>query len=214
MSHSIRENIKQIRSEIGNIKLVVVSKYRTIAELHEVYETDQRDFGENKVQELVNKYNELPKDIKWHIIGHLQSNKVKYIAPFVDLIHSVDSLKLLQIVNKEAEKQDRIISFLFQLHIAQEDSKYGLLEHQLSDILSSNILPLLKNVKCKGLMGMATNTTNTVQVEKEFTALKLIYDKYSEENQWDTLSMGMSGDYPQAISCGSTMIRVGSKIFN
>lgn len=214
MSHSIRENIKQIRSEIGNIKLVVVSKYRTIAELHKVYETDQRDFGENKVQELVNKYNELPKDIKWHIIGHLQSNKVKYIAPFVDLIHSVDSLKLLQIVNKEAEKQDRIISFLFQLHIAQEDSKYGLLEHQLSDILSSNILPLLKNVKCKGLMGMATNTTNTVQVEKEFTALKLIYDKYSEENQWDTLSIGMSGDYPQAISCGSTMIRVGSKIFN
>lgn len=213
MSHFIRENIKQIQSEIGNLELVVVSKNRTIAQLEIVHQIGHLHFGENKVQELVHKYNELPKDIKWHVIGHLQSNKVKYIAPFVHLIHSIDSLKLLEAVNKEAQKQNRIISFLFQLHIAQEDSKYGLLEQQLSDILTSNTLLPLKNVKCKGLMGMATNTTDEVQVQNEFTALKQIYDKYSRANHWDTLSMGMSGDYLQAIACGSTMIRVGSKVF-
>lgn len=213
MSHSIRENIKQIQSEIGNTELVVVSKYRSMQELQEVYDSGHRHFGENRVQELVEKYEALPKDIKWHVIGHLQTNKVKFIAPFVHLIHSVDSLKLLKTINKEAEKENRVIPFLFQLHIAEEDSKYGLSAAHLADILRSDEYTSLINVKCRGLMGMATFTEDKNQVQAEFDSLKSIYDSYSATHHFDTLSMGMSGDYAIAIASGSTMVRVGSKIF-
>lgn len=213
MSHSIHENIKLIQSEIGNTELVVVSKYRSLSELQEVYDSGHRHFGENRVQELVDKYTELPKDINWHVIGHLQTNKVKYIVPFVHLIHSIDSLKLLKAINKEAEKAGRVIPFLFQLHIAEEDSKYGLSNADLGNILSSDEYRLLTNVMCKGLMGMATNTDNKQQIADEFDALKSLYDVYAVHQNFDTLSMGMSGDYTIAVSKGSTMVRVGSKIF-
>ncbi|PCJ67426.1 MAG: YggS family pyridoxal phosphate-dependent enzyme [Bacteroidetes bacterium] len=214
MPHSICENIKQIELEIGNTQLVVVSKYRSIAELEKVYECGHRHFGENRVQELVEKQGILPKDINWHAIGHLQSNKVKYIAPFVCLIHSIDSIKLLKVVDKEAKKNNRIIPFLFQLHIAAEETKFGLSSDELANILSSSELKELTNVQCKGVMGMATNTLDRKQVETEFKHLSKIYLKYKEENDWDTLSMGMSGDYTIATNHGSTMIRIGSKIFN
>lgn len=213
MSHSIRENIQQIQSEIGNTQLVVVSKYRSLPELEEVYESGQRHFGENRVQELVDKYTTLPKDIKWHVIGHLQTNKVKYIVPFVHLIHSVDSLKLLKAINKEAKKVDRVIPFLFQLHIAEEDSKYGLTVNELNEILESDDYKSLRNVVCRGLMGMATFTDNKEQVALEFAGLKKTYNLHLKMHKWDTLSMGMSGDYTIAIEQGSTMVRVGSKIF-
>lgn len=213
MSHSIRENIKQIQSEIGNTELVVVSKYRSMQELQEVYDSGHRHFGENRVQELVEKYEALPKDIKWHVIGHLQTNKVKYIAPFVHLIHSVDSFKLLKTIDNEAKKIDTVISFLFQLHIATEDSKYGLSSAQLAQILGSKDYKSLKNVKCIGLMGMASFTEDQQQVKGEFDFLKSTYDKYGNDNDWSILSMGMSGDYTIAVSSGSTMVRVGSKIF-
>ncbi|MDG2455473.1 MAG: YggS family pyridoxal phosphate-dependent enzyme [Bacteroidia bacterium] len=213
MSHSIHENIKLIQSEIGNRELVVVSKYRSLPELQNVYDSGHRHFGENRVQELVEKYTALPKDINWHVIGHLQTNKVKFIAPFVHLIHSVDSLKLLKAINREAAKADRVIPFLFQIHIAQEESKYGLTAAELAFILTTNEYKLLTNVKCKGLMGMATNTQNEQQVAGEFDALKSVYDAHATQNDFDTLSMGMSSDYAIAVSRGSTMIRVGSKIF-
>lgn len=213
MSHSICENIKQIEQEIGNTKLVVVSKYRSLSELNEVYACGHRDFGENRVQELVKKYEELPKDIQWHAIGHLQTNKVKYIAPFVHLIHSVDSLKLLLAINKEAKKNNRIISFLFQLHIAEEESKFGLNTDELNQIIQSEQYASLRHVKCVGLMGMATNSQNGKLVSSEFRNLNETYLKHKDVEKWNTLSMGMSGDYPLAIEAGSTMIRVGSKIF-
>jgi pyridoxal phosphate enzyme (YggS family) len=212
MSHSICENIKEIKQEIENVKLVVVSKFRSIPELEEVYNCGHRNFGENRVQELVPKAEQLPKDIKWHAIGHLQTNKIKYIAPFVHLIHSVDSFKLLTAINKEAKKNNRVISFLFQIHIAQEDTKFGLSIEELETIITSEEYALLENVECKGLMGMATFTDNTEQVKKEFEYLHNAFKLYGKN--WDTLSMGMSGDYPIAIECGSTMIRVGSKVFN
>ncbi len=213
MSHSIRENIKQIQSEIGNTQLVVVSKYRSLPELKEVYESGHRHFGENRVQELVEKYEKLPKDILWHVIGHLQTNKVKYVAPFVHLIHSVDSFKLLQNINKEAQKVNRVIPFLFQIHIAEEDSKYGLRNGELKTILESDEYLDLKHVKCNGLMGMATFTEDEQQVRAEFESLKQLFDTYATKHGWKTLSMGMSGDYRLAVASGSTAVRVGSKIF-
>ncbi|MEY2925160.1 MAG: hypothetical protein RLZZ337_1710 [Bacteroidota bacterium] len=213
MSHRICENIKQIEQEIGNVQLVVVSKYRSLSELQEVYTCGHRAFGENRVQELVDKYEVLPKDIEWHVIGHLQSNKVKYIAPFVHLIHSVDSFKLLQAINKEALKNERTIPFLFQMHIAQEESKFGLSAEELDDILKSSEYLDMKNIECRGLMGMATFTENEQQIRDEFSGLTTLFNIYKSEQNWNTLSMGMSGDYALAIQCGSNMIRVGSKIF-
>lgn len=214
MSHElIQSNIQQIKEEIGNTHLVVVSKYRSLPELDAVYASGHRDFGENRVQELVDKYEKMPKDIHWHVIGHLQTNKVKYIAPFVHMIHSIDSWKILAKVDSEAKKIERVIPFLFQLHIAQEDSKYGLTTAQLEEILISDEYKKFKNVSCMGLMGMATNTDNLSQVEQEFTHLKSIYESYAESHKWNILSMGMSGDYKLAVACGSSMVRVGSKIF-
>lgn len=214
MSHTICENIKQIKDEIGNIQLVVVSKYRNLEELQIVYDCGHRHFGENRVQELVDKYENLRKDIKWHVIGHLQTNKVKYIAPFVHLIHSVDSLKLLKTINKEAKKNNRIIEFLFQLHVAQEETKYGLKPSSLLPILNSDEYHEMNNVKCRGIMGMATNTEDVKIVEREFNELHTIYSSQKDQNEWNILSMGMSNDYQTALKSNSTMIRVGSKIFN
>jgi pyridoxal phosphate enzyme (YggS family) len=213
MSHRICENIKQIEQEVGNVHLVVVSKYRSLPELEEVYACGHRNFGENRVQETLDKYEKLPKDINWHIIGHLQTNKVKYIAPFVHLIHSVDSLKLLQTIDKEAQKNNRIIPFLFQLHIAQEETKFGLSAEELEDILQSDDFKTLENVKSQGLMGMASLTDSAYQIKKEFNSLLMLYTKHKALYNWDTLSMGMSSDYKLAVECGSTMIRVGSKVF-
>ena len=213
MNHSICKNIQEIEEEIGNTQLVVVSKYRSLEDLEKVYSCGHRHFGENRVQELVDKYETLPKDINWHVIGHLQTNKVRYIAPFVHLIHSVDSLKLLKAIDKEAAKSDRVIDFLFQMHIAQEDTKFGLSEDELKGILEIDEYSFLNNVRCKGLMGMATNTEDNNQVTSEFTALKATYDMYATDYNFDILSMGMSSDYQVALANGSTMIRVGSKIF-
>lgn len=214
MHNNIRKNITQIEQEIGNTQLVVVSKYRSLEELKEVYSSGHRDFGENRVQELVEKHEQLPKDINWHIIGHLQTNKVKYIANFVHLIQSIDSLKLLKEVNKQAKKCDRIIPFLFQMHIADEKTKFGLSKDTLLIILDSPEYQAMTNVKCQGLMGMATNTEDNNQVTQEFNSLKSQFEEYKALQGWDILSMGMSGDYIQAVSSGSTLVRVGSKIFN
>lgn len=214
MNHTICENITEIEEEIGNTQLVVVSKYRSLAELEIVYSCGHRHFGENRVQELVDKHAFLPKDIKWHVIGHLQTNKVKYIAPFVHLIHSIDSLKLLKTVNKEAIKCNRELNFLFQMHIADEDTKFGFSFSELKEILASQEYKSLTHVKCVGLMGMATNTEDTSQVAAEFKSLKEIYSLYEQEHSFSILSMGMSGDYQIAVANGSNMIRVGSKIFN
>ena len=214
MHNNIRKNITLIEQEIGNTQLVVVSKYRSLEELKEVYSSGHRDFGENRVQELVEKHEQLPKDIHWHVIGHLQTNKVKHIANFVHLIHSIDSLKLLKEVNKQAEKCDRIIPFLFQMHIADEEAKFGLSTDTLSVILDSPEYQAMTNVKCLGLMGMATNTEDNNQVTQEFNSLKSQFEEYKALQGWDILSMGMSGDYIQAVSSGSTLVRVGSKIFN
>ena len=213
MSHSIRENITQIRQEIGNVELVVVSKYRTIGELNQVYETNQRDFAENRVQELTKKKELMPNDIRWHMIGHLQTNKVKFIAPFIHLIQSVDRIKLLKEINKEARKNHRVIPILLQVHIAEEEHKFGFSMNDLAQIFESNEILEFKNVELLGLMGMATNTTDTAIIKSEFKKLESFFNKWKDKMNWTTLSMGMSGDYIQAIECGSSLIRVGSRIF-
>lgn len=213
MSHSIRENITQIRQEIGNVELVVVSKYRTIGELNQVYETNQRDFAENRVQELTKKKELMPNDIRWHMIGHLQTNKVKFIAPFIHLIQSVDRIKLLKEINKEARKNHRVIPILLQVHIAEEEHKFGFSMNDLAQIFESNEVSEFKNVELLGLMGMATNTTDTAIIKSEFKKLESFFNKWKDKMNWTTLSMGMSGDYIQAIECGSSLIRVGSRIF-
>ena len=213
----IAENIKHIISSIpSDVQLVAVSKTKPNADITEAYNVGQRVFGENKVQELVAKYESLPKDIQWHFIGHLQSNKVKYIAPFVSLIHSVDSLKLLQIINKEAEKCDRTIPCLLQVYIAKEETKFGLDQTELNQLLDESAN--LKNIGICGFMGMATNTDDMNIVRNEFKELKSIFDTakskyFSQSSSFNTLSMGMSGDYKIAIEEGSTMIRLGSTIF-
>ena len=213
MSHSIHENITQIRQEIGNVELVVVSKYRTIGELNQVYETNQRDFAENRVQELTKKKELMPNDIRWHMIGHLQTNKVKFIAPFIHLIQSVDRIKLLKEINKEARKNHRVIPILLQVHIAEEEHKFGFSMNDLAQIFESNEILEFKNVELLGLMGMATNTTDTAIIKSEFKKLESFFNKWKDKMNWTTLSMGMSGDYIQAIECGSSLIRVGSRIF-
>ena len=217
---SISKNLNNIKSQLpAHVTLVAVSKTKPVADLMEAYDAGQRIFGENYVQELVEKKEQMPNDIQWHFIGHLQSRKVKLIAPFVSLIHGVDSLKLLQEINKQAAKNNRVIDCLLQVYIAEEESKFGLDEQELDEILNEiqQNKENYKNIRIVGLMGMATFTENQNQIEKEFKHLKTIFDKYKKLNtqhcQLNTLSMGMSGDYQLAISCGSTMVRIGSSIF-
>jgi pyridoxal phosphate enzyme (YggS family) len=195
-----------------NVTLVAVSKTKPPEAIKELYDLGQRDFGENYVQEMVDKQAQLPSDIRWHFIGHLQTNKVKYITPFVHLIHGVDSLKLLKEINKQALKANRIINVLLQVHIAQEETKFGLDEKELEEIFNPNSSQLheLKNIRIQGLMGMASFTENEEQIRKEFRYLKTLFDKYT---QLQTLSMGMSADYEIAIEEGSNMVRIGSLIF-
>ncbi|MFC3811469.1 YggS family pyridoxal phosphate-dependent enzyme [Lacihabitans lacunae] len=217
---SIQQNILKISEQLPEgVQLVAVSKFKPVEMLMEAYEAGFKVFGENYVQELVEKYEQMPKDIKWNFIGHLQSNKVKYIAPFVSLIHSVDSFKLLKEINKQAEKNERVIDCLLQVYIAQEDTKTGIDEAELFELLKSEAFLSLKNIRIVGLMGMSTFTENMDQVKTEFKSLKTIFDKIREENIGDLgadfkeISMGMSGDWPLAVAEGSTMIRVGSAIF-
>lgn len=212
---SIADNLFSIKKSLpATVTLVAVSKTKPIADLMEAYDAGQRIFGENKIQEMADKYGQMPKDIEWHMIGHVQTNKVKLMAPFVTLVHGVDSLKLLQEIDKQAAKNNRIIDCLLQMHIAEEETKFGLNEKELKELLGSHVYKSQKNIKVKGLMGMATFTENQQQLKKEFLYLKNIFDKYRKENPaFETLSMGMSGDYELAIECGSTMVRIGSSIF-
>lgn len=214
----IANNLLQIKSTLPeHVTLVAVSKTKPVSDLMETYEAGQRIFGENKIQEMAEKWEQMPKDIQWHMIGHVQTNKVKFMAPFVSLIHGVDSLKLLQEINKQALKNNRIIDCLLQIHIAEEETKFGLDEEELASLLSSSEFHEMKNIRIVGLMGMATFTDNKDQIKKEFLHLKTIFDKTkdlkTENCQMEIISMGMSGDYQLAIECGSTMVRIGSSIF-
>jgi len=212
---SITKNLNQLKSELQkNVVLVAVSKTKPKEAIQEAYDGGQRIFGENKVQELVQKYEDLPKDIEWHFIGHLQTNKVKYIAPFVSLIQAVDSFKLLKEINKQAIKNNRIIDCLLQVKIAEEESKFGLSKTETEELLNSEKLKQLKGINIIGMMGMATNSSNKSQVKAEFNSLNTFFKQLiSQHSHLTTLSMGMSGDYKIAIQEGSSMIRVGSTIF-
>jgi len=215
---AIESAIKKIRSTLPeNVELVAVSKTKPISDILQAYRTGQRIFGENKVQEMCQKQQQLPNDIKWHLIGHLQTNKVKHIAHFVDLIHGVDSLKLLQEIDKQAKKNNRIISCLLQIYIAEEETKFGLTKEELTAIINSKTFKNLQNIKIIGFMGMATYTELNEQIKKEFSFLKSIFEQYKSISKpnfnLSILSMGMSGDYQIAIQCGSTMVRIGSGIF-
>ncbi len=210
---NIADNTKKIRASIPeSVELVAVSKTKSNEEIMQAYDVGQRVFGENKVQDMTAKNESLPKDIRWHMIGHVQTNKVKYMAPYVDLIHGVDSFKLLKEINKQAAKNERIISCLLQIHIAEEATKFGLSPNQSKEVVIQ--AEALENITIKGLMGMATFTNNVSQIEREFKSLKELFEDLKSDNKdFDILSMGMSGDYELAIKEGSTMIRVGSKIF-
>jgi PLP dependent protein len=215
---SIKDNLLQIKSQLPeNVTLVAVSKTKPVSDLMEAYNAGQRIFGENKIQEMTEKCEQMPKDIQWHMIGHVQTNKVKYMAEYVSLIHGVDSLKLLQEINKQAAKHNRIIDCLLQMYIAEEETKFGLDEKELEDILHFVQNDKLQNIKVVGLMGMATFTDNQTQIKKEFLNLKSTFDKINSLSivnyQLSIISMGMSGDYNLAIECGSTMVRIGSSIF-
>ncbi|MEM5566429.1 YggS family pyridoxal phosphate-dependent enzyme [Psychroserpens sp. AS72] len=215
---SIKQNLNDIKSQLPNqVTLVAVSKTKPISDLMEAYDAGQRIFGENKIQEMADKYEEMPKDIEWHMIGHVQRNKVKYMAEFVSLIHGVDSFKLFKEINKQALKYDRIINCLIQIKIAEEDSKFGMSAKDAQEMLISEEFKNLKNVTIAGLMGMATFTDDDTQVKQEFKRLKTTFDDLkwlkSENCNLEIISMGMSGDYKLAIECGSNMIRVGSSIF-
>jgi pyridoxal phosphate enzyme (YggS family) len=217
---SIAENIKSLKkeTELINVTLIAVSKTKPAEEVLEAYNTGQRLFGENMVQELVEKYEQLPKDIQWHLIGHLQSNKVKYIAPFISMIQSVDSLKLLQEINKHAEKNKRVIDCLLQVYIADEETKFGLGFDEVIELLRSEEFAALKHIKIRGLMGIATNTDAEKQIKDEYYELKTFFDGikqsfFRKDDAFDTLSMGMSSDYKIAIEQGSNMVRLGSTIF-
>ncbi|WP_445455113.1 YggS family pyridoxal phosphate-dependent enzyme [Flavobacterium sp. HNIBRBA15423] len=214
---SIANNLNKIKNTLPeHVILVAVSKTKPISDLMEAYNAGQRIFGENKIQEMTDKYEKMPKDIQWHMIGHVQTNKVKYMAPYVSLIHGVDSFKLLKEINKQAAKNNRIINCLLQIHIAEEETKFGLDETELDEMLKQiqHDKETFRNIKIAGLMGMATFTENQNQIKKEFLRLKSIFDKLNTEHfKLNTLSMGMSGDYELAISCGSTMVRIGSSIF-
>ena len=215
---SINTNLQSIKTQLPeHVTLVAVSKTKPLEDLQAAYQAGQRIFGENKVQEMVEKYDNLPKDIAWHMIGHLQRNKVKYMAHFVDLIHGVDNLNLLIEINKQAKKHNRIINCLIQVKIAQEDSKFGLSTKELENLLKNNTLNTLENIKIIGVMGMATFTEDTKQIRNEFMLLKQQFELYktvkTHNIDLQEISMGMSGDYKLAIDCGSTMVRVGSAIF-
>nr|WP_315252548.1 YggS family pyridoxal phosphate-dependent enzyme [uncultured Flavobacterium sp.] len=215
---SIQSNLQNIKSILPeHVTLVAVSKTKPVPDLMEAYNAGQRIFGENKIQEMADKWEQMHKDIEWHMIGHVQTNKVKYMAPFVSLIHGVDSLKLLEEINKQALKNNRIIDCLLQIYIAEEESKFGLDEEELSVLLASPAFKEMKNIRIVGLMGMATFTDNQNQIKKEFSHLKSIFDGLQSLQtancKLQTVSMGMSGDYQLAIACGSTMVRIGSSIF-
>lgn len=215
----IADNYIKIKESIPEeVELVAISKTKPTEEIMEVYNCGQRVFGESKAQELVPKYEKLPRDIEWHMVGHLQSNKVKYIAPFVALIHSVDSMKLLKTINKEGKKNERVIDCLLQMHIAEEETKFGLDYDELSDMLSSEEFKKMKNIRIRGLMCMATFTDDTEQVSREFRQLVKYFEQararfFANDEMFNLKSMGMSDDYEIAIREGSNMIRVGSKIF-
>jgi pyridoxal phosphate enzyme (YggS family) len=215
----IQKKIQEIKKLISdNVSLVAVSKTKPIEDLQEAYDAGQRIFGENKIQEMVDKFEVLPKDIQWHMIGHLQSNKVKYMAHFVDLIHGVDKFKTLKEINKQAKKHNRVINCLLQAKIAKEETKFGLSFEDIDQILQSPEMTALENIKIVGFMGMASFTDNQTQLKEEFSSLKNFFEKHKTQTaiancQLDVLSMGMSGDYNLAIENGSTMIRVGSSIF-
>lgn len=211
---SISENIKEYKEELGEVTLVAISKTKPNADLEEAYNAGQRIFGENKIQEMTDKWEALPKDIEWHMVGHVQRNKVKYMAPYVSLVHAVDSLKLLKEINKEAKKNERNIKCLLQIKIAEEDSKFGISKEEAKAILDSEAFAKFQNIEVSGLMGMATFTEDMEQVKKEFTHLKSVFDEFQKTySNIKTLSMGMSGDYQLAVECGSNMVRIGSAIF-
>lgn len=215
----LTDRYKEIQKSIPNeVILVAVSKTKPVSELQEVYDAGHRVFGENKVQEMVEKYEEMPKDIQWHMIGHLQRNKVKYIVPFVELIHGVDSLKLLKEIEKQARKIERKVNVLLQFHIAEEDTKFGFDWKEVEEALNSEIFKSFQFINIVGVMGMATFTEDERQIRREFKQLKTYFEKlkeryFSSQTDFKVISMGMSGDYELAIEEGSTMVRVGSKIF-
>lgn len=215
----IKDNLNKVRAMLpSNVTLIAVSKTKPVSDLQEAYDAGQRIFGENKALEMRDKHQELPKDIQWHFIGHLQTNKIKYIAPFVTLIHSIDSASLLEAVNREAIKNDRVIDCLLQFHIAQEDTKFGLDIDEVKQLLESENYKNQKNVRIVGVMGMATFTDEVTQIRNEFKTLKDIFDflkvnYFKDDDSFKEISMGMSDDYPIAIEEGATMVRVGSKIF-
>lgn len=213
------DNLNQVKANLpDNVTLVAVSKTKPDEMILEAYEAGHRDFGENKVQDLAAKRERLPEDIRWHFIGHLQRNKVKYLSSFVHMIHGVDSLRLLEAINKEAQKHQRSIDCLLQLHIASEDTKFGLSEEELMELVNNDAFREMKHIRIRGLMGMATYTENQEQIRNEFRGLKLIFEKlkataFQEAACFDQRSFGMSGDYLLAVEEGSTMVRVGSLIF-
>jgi pyridoxal phosphate enzyme (YggS family) len=215
----IAENIIRIKSSLpSNVTLIAVSKTKPASDIQKAYDAGQRIFGENKVQELVSKYDALSKDIEWHMIGHLQSNKVKYMAHFVALIHGVDSFSLLKEINKQAQKNNRVQNILLQFHIAQEETKFGFSYDEAQAMLNSNEFKNLDNISVVGVMGMASFTENQSQIHAEFKILKSYFDQlksqfFSDNNSFKEISMGMSGDYQIAIEEGSTMVRIGSSIF-
>lgn len=215
----IKENLNKVRATVPNdVTLIAVSKTKPVADLQEAYDAGQRIFGENKALEMRDKHQELPKDIQWHFIGHLQTNKIKYIAPFVSLIHSIDSISLLEAVNKEAVKNNRVIDCLLQFHIAKEETKFGLDIEEAEEMLKSVSYKNLNNINIIGVMGMATFTDDVNQIRNEFKSLKNIFNilkerYFQDKESFKEISMGMSDDYPIAIEEGATMVRVGSKIF-
>lgn len=215
----IAQNIAELKAELpAQVKLVAVSKTKPLSAIEEAYASGQRIFGENKVQELVTKYEGLPKDIEWHMIGHLQSNKVKYIAPFVSLIHGVDSLSLLKEIDKQGKKCNRKVPVLLQFHIAEEETKFGFSMDEVVSLFSTDLIQNFNHVQISGVMGMATFTENNSQIKKEFDQLKKYFDQlkstyFLKDEAFKEISMGMSGDYKLAIEAGSTMVRIGSTIF-
>ncbi|RLD93809.1 MAG: YggS family pyridoxal phosphate-dependent enzyme [Bacteroidetes bacterium] len=215
----VAENLQVIKEKVpSNVTLVAVSKTKADEAILEAYQAGHRDFGENKVQDLAAKQERLPADIRWHMIGHLQSNKVKYLAPFVHLLHGVDSLKLLGVINREAEKAGRVIDCLLQIRIALDETKFGLTEEELMLLVRSDTFREMKHIRIRGLMGMATYTENSKQIREEFSHLKRIFDRlklaqFKNQDSFDQLSCGMSGDYQLAIEEGSNLVRIGSLIF-
>ena len=210
----ITQNLKQFKSELPeDVTLVAVSKTKPNEDLQEAYDAGQRIFGENKIQEMTDKWKALPKDIQWHMIGHVQTNKVKYMAPYVSLIHSADRLKLFKEINKEAKKNERVIDVLLQVKIAEEDSKFGMPPEEAKTFLEENKAANYPNVNIVGLMGMASFVDDETQIKREFAQLEKIYNTFKEQYAFSVLSMGMSGDYKLALENGSTMVRVGSAIF-